>query len=113
MRGRRLKRRVATDCLVDVDTVRYSVPHRFVRRPVEVLVGLDDVRIFCAEEEVARHRRSTEPHSVVRNPAHYEGLWRTKRTEAVSESGDGHLAALGRSLDDYARIIEAAAGGAP
>jgi hypothetical protein len=29
----------ANDALVDVDTVRYSVPHRLVRTDVEVLVG--------------------------------------------------------------------------
>ena len=35
---KRLRRRVATDCLVDVDAVRYSVPHRLVKEDVEVLV---------------------------------------------------------------------------
>ncbi len=36
--GRRLQRRVANDSFVDIDTVRYSVPHRLVRDHVEVLV---------------------------------------------------------------------------
>jgi hypothetical protein len=53
VKGRRLKRRMATDCLV----------------------GLDDVNLFCAEE-VARRQRSTEPHSVERDPALHEGLLR-------------------------------------
>ena len=35
-RQQRLKRKVANDALVDVDTVRYSVPHRLVRESVEV-----------------------------------------------------------------------------
>jgi hypothetical protein len=101
---------VATDCLVDVDTVRYSVPHRLVRQHVEVLVGIDDVRIFHAGVEVARHRRSTEPHSVVRDPAHYEGLWRARSDERLATPDPQPLEALGRSLSDYARIIEAAGG---
>jgi hypothetical protein len=39
VRERRVTRRVATDCFVDVDTIRYSVPHRLVQRRVEVLVA--------------------------------------------------------------------------
>src|SRR5918993_812322 len=38
-REQRLRRRVANDALVDVDTVRYSVPHRFVGEHVEVALG--------------------------------------------------------------------------
>src|SRR5450759_2629520 len=40
MPARRLLRRVASDALVDVDTVRYSVPHRLVKEELEVL-GLE------------------------------------------------------------------------
>src|SRR5664280_2837707 len=36
--SRRLLRRVASDALVDVDTARYSVPHRLVKEDLEVLV---------------------------------------------------------------------------
>ena len=36
VRRRRLQRRVATDCFVDVDTIRHSIPHALVRRTVEV-----------------------------------------------------------------------------
>jgi len=38
-RAQRLRRRVAHDALVDVETVRYGVPHRLVRDHVEVAVG--------------------------------------------------------------------------
>src|SRR6476659_3178442 len=37
-RAQRLRRRVALDAFVDVDTIRYSVPHRLVRDHVEVVV---------------------------------------------------------------------------
>lgn len=103
LRERRLERRVANDSLVDVDTVRYSVPHRLVRDRVAVLVGEHEVRIFHGEALVARHRRSFEPHAIVRDPSHYDGLWRQPKTEpspAVSP-----LADLGRSLDVYADVI--------
>lgn len=106
VRERRLQRRVATDCLVDVDTVRYSVPHRLVRETVEVLVGEDAVRIFFGADEVALHRRSREPHARVVEPAHYEGLWR--RAEAATEAAPA-VETFGRRLADYAAVVEGGA----
>ena len=58
--AQRVRRRVAADALVDVDTVRYSVPHRLVRDHVEVAAGNDEVRIFNGTALVATHRRSPE-----------------------------------------------------
>jgi hypothetical protein len=59
VRQQRLSRRVPTDAFVDVETVRYSVPHRLVRRTVEVLLGDDEVVIFDGR----RGRRATSPRS--------------------------------------------------
>jgi len=103
-RHQRLKRKVANDALVDVDTVRYSVPHRLVRESVEVQVGDDEVRIFHAGGLVATHARHRQPHARVVDPAHWEGLWRP-RAEERSEKGSS-LAVLGRSLEDYAAVVE-------
>ncbi len=107
VRERRLARRVANDALVDVDTIRYSVPHRLVRSRVEVHLGEHAVRIFHDTVLVATHRRSFEPHAIVRDPAHYEGLWRQPKPESPGHSGSP-LAQLGRSLADYAAVIEVA-----
>ena len=60
VRTRRLKRRVSADCFVDIDTIRYSVPHRHVREHVEVVVGTERVEIWLRG---ALHRR---PSAVVR-----------------------------------------------
>jgi transposase len=103
VRERRLKRRVASDCFVDIDSVRYSVPHQLVRRDVEVLVDEEVVRVFFGGEEVAQHRRSREPHARIVEPAHLDGLWRPR--VSVSER-DESLTASGRSLADYAAVIE-------
>ena len=107
VRQRRLERRVALDALIDIDTVRYSVPHRLVRDRVEVLVAEEDVRIFHGTALVATHRRSHEPYARVVDPAHYEGLWRRavppEDMHASSEASP--LAALGRSLHDYAAVV--------
>jgi transposase len=102
VRQRREQRKVASDCFVDVDTVRYSVPHRLVGRVVQVLVGDEDVVIFDGAERVARHPRCQEPHERIVDPAHFEGLHRvaisTQPTSTV-------LAPYGRSLADYAAHV--------
>ena len=104
-REQRLRRRVANDAFVDVDTVRYSVPHRFVRDEVDVLIEEQHVRIVHGVTVVAIHRRSFEPFDRVIDPAHFAGLWRP----AAVASDPTALAALGRDLADYAAVI---AGGA-
>jgi transposase len=106
--GRRLQRRVANDALVDIDTVRYSVPHRLVRDHVEALVTPTEVRVFHGQDLVAVHARSFEPHARVVDPAHFEGLWKRAQVENVVPISQP-LAALGRSLDDYAAVIGGAA----
>lgn len=103
-RQQRLKRKVANDALVDVDTVRYSVPHRLVRQSVEVAVGDEQVRIFHAGQVVATHARSRQPHERVVDPAHWEGLWRPHAAQSPENSSA--LATLGRTLEDYAAVVE-------
>lgn len=104
VRERRISRRVATDCFVDVDTIRYSVPHRLVKQTVEVLVGDHEVVIFDGHIEVARHRRHSEPHQRVVDPRHFEGLYRQRdEAETVASSP------IGRSLDVYAECVGGAA----
>jgi transposase len=105
VRQRRVWRKVAHDCLVDLDTVRYSVPHALVRQRVEVAVGETEVRVYFGGNEVARHARSFEPFSIVRDPAHYAGLWRTDEATGEASPAPSPLAALGRTLDDYAAAI--------
>lgn len=100
VRERRVRRRVASDCLVDVDTIRYSVPHRLVHRSVEVLVADHDVKIFDGVNLVASHRRCFEPHTRVQDPAHYEGIYRQR-----DDSREVASSTLTRGLDVYAACI--------
>jgi transposase len=107
--ARRLRRRVAADARIDLDSVRYSVPFVWVRESVEVLVTPEQIVVFHGAQEIARHRRSREPHTEVIDPSHFEGLWR-RQNQAVpqgSETEAGALAGLGRHLADYAAIVEA------
>ncbi len=101
-REQRLRRRVASDAFVDVETVRYSVPYQLVRDHVEVAIDDQTVRIFHGADLVAMHARSREPFARVVEPAHLAGLWRvTTVREPVSDT----LAALGRSLAEYDAVI--------
>lgn len=107
-REQRLRRVVAHDAFVDVETIRYSVPHRLVRDRVEVLVGETTVKVFHGTELVATHTRSKEPHARVVDPSHLDGLWR-RNTEQKSGDSKGTLAELGRTLGDYAALVDAEA----
>lgn len=102
-REQRLRRRVAHDAFVDLDTVRYSVPYQLVRDHVEIAVDEDRVQIFHGPTLVATHARSREPHARVLDPGHVAGLWRV--TAAIEPSSVATLAALGRSLADYDAVI--------
>jgi hypothetical protein len=102
-REQRLRRRVAHDALVDVDTVRYSVPHRLVRDHVDVLIDEHVVQIFHGATLVATHARSCEPFARVIDPAHYAGLWRGPATD--EPLAPPTLALLGRDLTEYAAVI--------
>jgi hypothetical protein len=89
--------------LVDVDTVRYSVPHRLVRDHVDIAIDEQTVRIFHGTTLVATHARSFEPFARVIDPAHYTGLWRLPAPE--QDVGAPSLALLGRDLAEYAAIV--------
>ena len=102
-REQRLRRRVANDAFIDIDTVRYSVPHRLVRDHVEVVVDEQGVRIFHGATLVATHARASEPFARVIDPAHYVGLWRVPSSEAPGATPT--LARLGRDLTEYAAIV--------
>jgi hypothetical protein len=101
-REQRVRRRVASDAFVDVETVRYSVPYQLVRDHVDVAIDEQTVRIFHGTDLVAMHARSREPFARVVEPAHLAGLWRVASPAApVSET----LAALGRSLAEYEAVV--------
>jgi transposase len=115
-RTRRLKRKVANDCFVDIDTVRYSVPHRFVGAHVMVEVGEHEVRIYEGDTQVATHTRCQEPHQRIVIQGHFAGLLRAIDTHKEGHNsleapkvGVSDMASMGRTLDVYAQVVEGAA----
>lgn len=101
----RLRRLVANDALVDVDTVRYSVPHGLIRQSVEVDLGEQLVRVFHDGQVVAIHERSFERHARIVEPEHFRGLWRLQEHTTSPAPTDGGLAALGRTLAVYEEVV--------
>jgi transposase len=101
-REQRVRRRVASDAFVDVETVRYSVPFQHVRDHVEVAIDEHTVRIFHGTELIATHARCREPFARIVEPAHLAGLWRTAPSLAPDRDA---LSTLGRSLADYAAVV--------
>jgi hypothetical protein len=109
IRTRRLPRRVSADCFVDVDTIRYSVPHRHVRETVEVVVGTQHVEIYLRGTCLARHPRSDEPHAWVRDPRHFEGLYRAAAEPAdppAATAAPPSPSPMARPLSVYAELVE-------
>lgn len=71
------ERCVARDCLVNLDTNRYSVPWRLVGESVEISVVQQQVRISHRGALVAVHPLHPGRHQLVRDPEHFRGLFRT------------------------------------
>jgi transposase len=121
VRARRLARQVANDAFVNVDTVRYSVPHTLVGARVEVDVGEERVRIYVGDKVVAEHARSREPHSIVVERDHHAALWRLPSQTAAATATATNATAKAttppspwdRGLDAYARAIESETGHVP
>jgi transposase len=106
VRTRRLARRVSADCFVDIDTIRYSVPHRHVREHVEVVVGIDRVEVWFRGACIAGHARSFEPGAWVRDPAHFEGLYRPGTTSPTTPPSPPGPNPAARPLSAYTAIVE-------
>lgn len=110
VRTRRLKRRVSADCFVDIDTIRYSVPYCHVRETVEAVVKEEEVEIWLRGTCIAKHARCREPHALVRNPAHFEGLFRRVAGAHAPDLSPPAADPVCRPLSIYAELVE---GGRP
>ncbi|MDN5933087.1 MAG: IS21 family transposase [Pseudonocardia sp.] len=101
---------VPPDALVAISAARYSVPIRYVGAQVRVRETTQGFEILHDDQVIARHARA-ERHQVIMEPAHYAGLLRADRAEAVPVprfdprypvAGD----VLVRDLAVYAALVE-------
>jgi hypothetical protein len=102
--NRELRRVVASDACVEVETNAYSVPWRLIGQQVTVQVSGCEVFVFDGAEEVARHPICTGRRQRVIERSHLTGIF---KTPCLPESPP-IIRPLLRPLSEY----EAVAGGA-
>jgi transposase len=64
--------------LVRFDTNDYSVPTAYAYHPITVVGGVDEVRLICRDQVVARHRRQWGSEHTTFDPVHYLALLERK-----------------------------------
>lgn len=64
------KAKVSRDWHVQVDTVKYSVPHRHAGQVLDVRIVGEQLAILASGDIVATHQRGTRRNSFVTDPAH-------------------------------------------
>lgn len=108
---RELKRIVQADACVEVDTNFYSVPWKWIKKPVLVQVMDQEVKIFYGSEELASHAVCLGRRQRSINPNHMEGIiganWLIREETQSEASKKVEQAEFLRPLSDY----EAIAGG--
>lgn len=105
--------KVNRDWHIQVESIKYSVPHRFAGASVDVRIIGSQLSVLAEGEVIATHRQGAARNSYVTDaahaPAHYEqmeGLWtRGYFLRQGAKVGPGCVAALTRLLDS--RVIEA------
>ena len=75
----RFLRHVSKDCMVTVETNRYSVPFRYAGRPVEVQAVDGTVLIYHKDTCIARHHRLDGRYRITMENEHYAGLFLRER----------------------------------
>ena len=103
----RVIRHVAKDCLVYFQTNRYSVPHRFVGKQVEVQSDNDFIRIYHQGELIALHPRLEGKYQVRSERAHYQGIFNHRQPESrfyLAQNGQEEVEV--RDLAFYERLVE-------
>jgi transposase len=85
-----LLRMVARDCLVTVETNRYSVPAAYVGQWVEVQWGPEEtVQLYHHGALIASHPRQRGQHQLCVEPAHYAALHSRPSQPALTGHGNG------------------------
>lgn len=107
------KAKVHRDWHIQLDTIKYSVPHAFAGQSVEARISGFDIDIMADGAIIATHRQGAQRHGYVTNPEHapayYEavsGLWtRAYFLRQAAKVGPYTVEALTSLLD--AKAIEA------
>jgi transposase len=107
------KAKVNRDWHIQIDSIKYSVPHRFAGASVDVRIIGSELSVLADGEVIATHQQGAARNSYVTDTAHaparyegMEGLWtRGYFLRQGAKVGPGCVSALTRLLDS--RVIEA------
>lgn len=106
---RELIRRVASDCMVEIDGNTYSVPWRLIGESVRVTVTDRQVRVHHATGEVAVHATLSGRRQRAIDPAHYAGIagadGRYAATPSPNEPPSLASSSLLRPLREYETLV--------
>jgi transposase len=108
---RELKRVVQADACVEVDTNFYSVPWKWIKKPVIVQVMDQEVKIFHGSEELASHSISFGRRERLIDPNHLEGVIGVNWLNHKEDQSDSIItkkteqAEFLRPLSDYEAVI--------
>jgi hypothetical protein len=80
--GWRFSARLARDHYIRLDANDYSVHPAVIGRRIEVIAGLDRVRVLCDGKPVADHERAWAWHQTITDPAHVEAARALRRQRA-------------------------------
>lgn len=76
------------DCLFTFETNRYSIPAEYYQKPLFFKAYTHQIKVVCAQEVIACHRRCYDKHQTIKNPAHYTVLNARKKKARQSASID-------------------------
>ena len=108
-------RHVARDCMVTFETNRYSVPVRFVGKPVEVQSWNDRVLIFSEGSLIVSHPRCEGKYQRQVDKEHYVGIFYREELPSLRMLTFDHEASQGpeeveiRDLSFYEKITQGGA----
>ena len=100
--GWRYSVRLARDHYVRLDSNDYSVHPAVIGRRIEVVAGLDRVRVLCEGKVVADHERVWACHQTITDPVHAAAgrdLRRQRRAAVLRPAGEPEVEQ--RRLADY------------
>jgi transposase len=70
---------VNSQCLVNFQTNKYSVPHKYAGKIVALKTTTTDIKIYSDNQPIASHHRCYDKYQFIKNEDHYRGLLNQKR----------------------------------
>ena len=99
--GWRVSARLARDHYIRLDSNDYSVHPAVIGRRIEVIAGLDRVRVLCDGKAVADHERIWAWHQTMSDPAHVAAARALRERHAVALRPVAEPEVEQRCLADY------------